>query len=176
MNGPVYKTERLMLRPTSLEDSTFILELFNSPKWLKYIGDRKVRTISDATEYIRVRFIGEYERLGFSSFTVIRKTDLSKIGICGLYDRDGVDGIDIGFAFLPQFEGRGYAFEASALVLKLAFEHFGLKEVKAITTRYNFSSKKLLEKLGLKENGTLTLPGDHEKLVVYHIQKPEQPT
>ena len=174
MNDPVYETERLLLRPTSTEDASFILDLLNSPKWLRYIGDRNVKTPEQALEYIRVRFKMEYERLGFSSFTVIRKTDLAKIGTCGLYDREGVDGIDIGFAFLPHYEGRGYAFEAAEKVMLLAFYEFGISELKAITSNYNLASKKLLDKLGMTASGKLTLPGDKEELLVYSIQKPEQ--
>lgn len=172
MNNPVYKTERLLLRPTSLEDAALIIELFNSPKWLKYIGDRNVRTVSESEKYIQEKMMAQYERLGFSTFTVIRKTDLAKIGICGLYDREGLEGIDIGFAFLPQFEGRGYAIEATEKVKNLAFETFGIMELKAITTRYNFSSKKLLEKLGMKQTGTFNPEADKE-LLLYTLQKPE---
>ena len=173
MNNPVYETERLLLRPTSLEDASFILELFNSPKWLKYIGDRNVRNLTQSREYIQNRILAQYERLGYSNFSVIRKSDLAKIGTCGLYDREGMDGIDIGFAFLPQYEGRGYAFEAASKIMELAFTDFGIAELKAITTKYNFASQKLLGKLGMLQSGTMTLPGDDEELFVYQIQKPE---
>lgn len=166
-----FETERMVLRPTSLEDAAFIWQLFNSPKWLKYIGDRKVRSEKEASNYIRDRMISQRERLGYSTFTVVRKSDQTKLGICGLYDREGLEGIDIGFALLPQFEGRGYASEATERLLKLAFSEFGLTEIKAITTRLNFASQKLLTKLGMQPAGTLTLPGDDEELLLYSIQK-----
>ena len=171
MNNSVFETDRLIVRPVTLEDASFILELFNSPKWLKYIGDRNVKNISQSTEYIQTRMISQYEKLGYSTFTVIRKTDLAKIGTCGLYDREGMDGIDIGFAFLPQYERRGYAFEAAEKIMYLAFNKFGIPELKAITTKYNFASQKLLEKLGMLQNGTFTLPDDDEELLLYTIQK-----
>ena len=167
MTNSVFETDRLLIRSTSVEDALFILELFNSPKWLKYIGDRNVRTVSQSKKYIQDRMLSQYERLGYSTFTVIRKSDLAKMGTCGLYDREGVEGIDIGFAFLQQFEGRGYAFEAAEKVMSLAFNEFGISELKAITTKYNFASQKLLDKLGMKQSGTMTLPGDKEELLLY---------
>ena len=94
-------TERLVLKPTTLEDAAFILELLNSPKWLKFIGDRNVKSIAEAEAYIKERMLPQFERLGFTNNVVIRKADGKKIGACGLYDRDGLEGIDIGFAFLP---------------------------------------------------------------------------
>ena len=84
----------------------------NSKGWLEYIGDRKVYSESDAIRYIKNRIAPQFERLGFGNYTIIRKADNVKIGTCGLYDREGIDGIDIGYALLPQFFGKGYAFEA----------------------------------------------------------------
>ena len=173
MKHKEFETERLILRPTSIDDAGFILQLFNSPKWLKYIGDRNIRSEKDASDYIRDHMLSQLERLGYSNFTVIRKSDRTKLGICGLYDRDGVEGIDIGFAFLPQFEGRGYAMEAAGTVLKLAFSEFGLSKIRAITNKLNFASQKVLTKLGMQADGTLCLPGDNEELLVYSISKLE---
>ena len=113
----------------------------------------------------------QIERLGYGSFMVIRKIDLKKIGTCGLYDRDGLDGLDIGFAFLPEFEGQGYAFEAVDRIKNAAFEDFGLNELVAITTKENLSSQKLLEKLGLNLVGTTLIPNDEEELLLYRIKK-----
>ncbi len=171
MDYPVFETERLLLRLTNTEDCAFVLQLFNSPKWLRYVGDRKIYSKEAANDYICKRMLAEYERLGFSTYTVIRKSDLAKMGVCGLYDREGVDGIDLGYAFLPQFEGRGYAFEASEKIKELAFSDFGLSELLAITNRFNFSSQKLLKKLGMEQCGTLSLPGDQKKLLLYHLSK-----
>ena len=170
MDNDLTQTDRLLLRPTSLEDAEFIFELFNSPKWLQNIGDRNIRSIADARDYIESKMLEQLKRLGFSNYTVLRKTDGAKMGICGLYDREGVKGIDIGFAFLPQFEGQGFAFEAAMAVKQLAFERFGLKELKAITIQQNRASQKLLEKIGMKKAGTMTLPNDNEELWLYHIK------
>ena len=167
--GPyrIFETERLMLIPTSEEDAEFIYKLFNTPKWIKYIGDRNIRTVEDARSYIRTKMLPQLIRLGYSSYTLIRKSGMVKVGTCGLYDRDGMDGIDIGFALLPEYEGKGYAFESANMLKNAAFTEFGINELKAITTKDNIQSQKLLGKLGFKFVGTTKLPGDDEKLLLY---------
>ena len=166
-----FETERLLLQPTSEEDASFLIELMNTPKWIQHIGDRNVRTLAAAKDYIRTKMQPQLEKLGYANYTVIRKADNSKLGTCGLFDREGLDGVDIGFAFLPEHEGKGYAFEASNKLLNAAFEEFGLTTINAITTKDNFSSQKLLEKLGLEQKGTIKLPDDTEELLLYYIEK-----
>ena len=94
-----FETERLLLKPMSKEDAPFLLELLNSPKWIKYVGDRNVHSIEEAASYIKIKMTPQLKRLGFSNYTVIRKTDHAKLGSCGLYDREGLEGVDIGFPF-----------------------------------------------------------------------------
>ena len=96
---------------------------------------------------------------------MIRKEDNAKIGVCGLYDRDGLEGIDIGFALLPNYEKQGYAFEAADKIKIAAFNEFKINLISAITTKANTASQKLLEKLGLKLSGTTTIPNDTEKII-----------
>lgn len=167
MNYKTFETERLKLVPTSEEDGPLILEIYNTPKWLKNIGDRNVHSEEDAKEYIRNKMRPQLERLGFSTYTVIRKIDNMKIGTCGLYDREGLDGFDVGFAFLPQFEKKGYAFEATSELLRAAMEEFQISRIKAITIKENFESQRLLEKLGLELNGLVRIPGDEEELLLF---------
>ncbi|UTW66018.1 GNAT family N-acetyltransferase [bacterium SCSIO 12643] len=162
-----FETERLIVRPTSLEDASFLLELMNTPKWIQFIGDRKVHTEEDAKRYIEERMFPQLERLGYSNNTVIRKSDMIKVGSCGLYDREGLEGVDIGFAFLPQFEGKGYAFESSDMLKNLAIEKWNLKKIGAITLEDNKSSQRLLERLGLKFQKLMRLEGDSEELMYY---------
>lgn len=171
MEYKTFDTERLIIRPTSIIDAEFILQLLNTPKWIKYIGDRSVNNLNEAKEYIKEKMIPQLERLGYSNFTLIRKIDNQKIGCCGLYDREGLDGIDIGFAFLPEYEKNGFAFEASNKIKDAAFNEFGINTIQAITSKNNIASQKLLEKLGLTLNGTTKLPDDDEELLLYKIEK-----
>lgn len=162
-----FETERLLLRPTSVEDAEFIFELQNSPKWLQHVGDKNIRTVEDAEIFIREKMLPQLQRLGYSNYTLIRKTDHQKIGTCGLYDREGIEGIDIGYAMLPEFEGKGYAFEAAQKIKTVAFDDFGQKVISAITSKENLPSQKLLEKLGLRLTGTKILPNQEKELLFY---------
>jgi ribosomal-protein-alanine N-acetyltransferase len=171
--SPTYETERLLLRPSIEDDADMLLALFNSPKYLQFVGDRNLRSLDDARKYIRERMIPQFERLGFSNNTVIRRSDGAKLGCCGLYDREGLNGVDIGFGFLPQYEGQGYAFEAANRVKQVGVEEFGITEILGITVRDNLASQKLLAKLGLNRDGYTTLPGETTKLLLYRWLKEE---
>lgn len=169
MTYKTFETERLLLRPTIETDADLIYKLLNTPKWLAYIGNRNVNSIEDAEAYITKKMTPQLERLGFGNYTVIRKDDQAKMGTCGLYDREGVEGVDIGFAFLPDYEKKGYAFEAATKIMEVAFSEFKIKHIQAYTTKDNNSSQKLLEKLRLQQKGTTYLPEDNEELLVYKI-------
>lgn len=164
-----FETERLILRPTDLRDAPFILELLNTPKWLQYIGDRNVKTLGDAKDYINKKIIPDFERLGYCNYTVIRKEDDVKIGSCGLYDRPGLEGVDIGFAFLPAYEKMGYAYESASRVLEAGVGQYKLKKINAITTKENYLSQKLLEKLGLTFSKIIRVPNDPVDLMLYEL-------
>ena len=166
-----FETERLVVKPTLEEDAEFIFELLNSPNWLKYIGNRNVTSVESARKYIKFKMLPQLDRLGFGNYTVIRKSDQAKMGICGLYDRVGLDGLDIGFAFLPKYGRKGYAFESANRLKQIMFDVFGITEIVAVTTYDNVSSQKLLEKLGLKLTGTTKIPNDDEELLLYKISK-----
>ncbi len=170
-NYKSFETERLFLRPSTLQDAPFVLKLLNTPKWLKNIGDRNVKSIADAEQYIKDKMLPQLERLGFGNYFVIRKSDGVTIGSCGLYDRDGLEGVDIGFAFLPEYEGKGYGYESAAKIKEAAFNEFGITKIGAITIRENIASQKLIEKLGLTFQKMVNLPDDEEELMYYSINR-----
>ncbi len=163
----VYETERLLLMPTSVQDTSFILELLNTPKWLQFIGDRNVKNLAAAEKYIHTKILPQYEKNGFGNYTISLKENGIKIGSCGLYDREGIDGIDIGFAFLPTYEKQGYAFESVSKIKEIAINQFKLDKLSAITDRRNLDSQRLLEKLDLKFSGFIVLPKSEEELMLY---------
>ena len=113
----VLKTERLLLRHLGPDDAPFILRLLNEPSWIANIGDRGVRTIADAQRYLDKGPIEMYGRLGFGLYLVCLADNEVPIGLCGLLKRERLDDVDLGFAFLPDYWGRGYAHESSAAVL-----------------------------------------------------------
>lgn len=169
-----YETERLILRPTGIEDAEFLVELMNTPKWLINIGDRNVKTVEDAKAYVEAKIVPQQQRLGFSNFTLIRKEDQTKLGTCGLYDREGLPGLDIGFALLPQHEGKGYGFESANKMQEVAFEEYGYPELGGITIEENTASRKLLEKLGLTFKNYINLPEDEVELMYYWMENPSK--
>lgn len=144
----VIETDRLLLRQLSTVDAEFILELVNEPSWLRYIGDKGVRTIADARNYILQGPVASYERFGFGLYLTELKESGTPIGICGLVKRETLQDPDIGFAFLPRFWGKGYAYESASAVLGFAKSTLGLNRILAITAPDNHSSIKVLKKLG----------------------------
>jgi len=165
-----FETPRLILRPVHESDALFILRLFRSENWLKYIGERDVHTVEEARTYIREKMYPQLKKEGYGNYLVIRKTDNAKMGTCGLFDREGLEGIDIGFAFLPEFEGHGYAFEASERLKKAGLEDFKIKNITAITAKYNLRSQRLLERLGMRFTKHVTLPNDTEEIMFYRLK------
>jgi RimJ/RimL family protein N-acetyltransferase len=163
----IYETERLILKPFATTDAAFLIQLFNSPKWIQYIGDRNVHTAEQAVAYIQERMLGQLERLGYGNNLIIRKEDHLPMGACGLYERPGLPMVDIGFALLPEFEGQGYGYEAASHLLGEANKHFGLKKVCAITTQNNINSQKLLDKLGLQFIKLIRMETDKDELRYY---------
>jgi [ribosomal protein S5]-alanine N-acetyltransferase len=164
------ETSRLSLRQFSLADDAFILQLLNDPAWLRYIGDRGVKTLEDAQRVIRERYVASYEKFGFGLMAVDQKSNRQTIGMCGLVRREGLDDVDIGFAFLPAFRASGYAYEAAQAVLAHGREVLKLKRVVAITVPENTASIRLLEKLGLRYESPATLPGSDDALSLYAIR------
>ena len=158
------ETERLFLRGLNVGDAQFILALLNEPSFLRYIGDKKVRTTEDAANYILSGPVASYERNGFVLCVVELKETRTPIGICGLLKREELPDPDIGFAFLPDFWNKGFAFEAAAAVMKDARERLKLERILAITNQDNEASIKLLQKLGLQIERVIKMPADSAEL------------
>ncbi|WP_044337137.1 GNAT family N-acetyltransferase [Rossellomorea aquimaris] len=164
----VIETKRLILRWVEFSDAEFIMKLLNEPGWLQYIGDKGIRTLDDAVDYIMNGPRAMYEREGFGLFLTEHKEEQAPIGLCGLMKREGLEDVDIGFAFLSSYQSKGYAFEAATGTLEIA-KKLGIKKLAAITTKDNGSSSRLLEKLGMHFEGYVTLPNDTEELKKYGL-------
>lgn len=166
----VYETERLIIRPVSVEDRAFFFELYNRPKFIQYIGDRHIKTIDDAENYIKNRFLPQLEKTGFGNYLVVTKDTNEKVGAVGIFEREGLDILDIGFSLLEEFEGKGYAYEAALKVKSIGMDDFGLKKISAITSKNNFSSQNLIKKLGLIFKNHVTLPNEDEELMYFETE------
>ena len=140
----------------------------NSPNWIKYIGDRNLKTVKDAEEYLKNGAIKSYMEFGFGFYKLELKTENNRpIGTCGLVKRETLDDVDIGFAMIPDYEGKGFGYESSVEVLKLAKDQFKLKRVVAITLPTNKSSIYLLKKLGLTFEKKVKPFEDDEELLLF---------
>jgi len=165
----ILETERLILRQFSLEDAPFILELVNDPSFIQNIGDRGVRTLDDARSYIQKGPVASYARNGFGLYLVALKDTGESLGMCGLIRRDGLDDVDIGYAFLPRFWSKGYAVEAARAVKIYAKDQVGLKRIVAITDPANEGSIRVLEKLGLHFEKMVRLSADDIELKLFAV-------
>ena len=163
----VLETDRLTLRHFNIDDAFFILALLNEPSFLRYIGDKKVRTLEDARQYILNGPVATYERHGFGLYQVELRDTHTPIGMCGLLKREELPQPDIGFAFLPDFWNQGFAFEAADAVLTDARERLKLNRILAIVNPDNSVSIKLLEKLGLKCERNIKLAADRDDVKLF---------
>jgi len=163
----VLETERLSLRKLTVDDAEFILTLLNEPSFLRYIGDKKVRNLDDARQYILNGPVASHERHGFGLNCVELRESHTPIGMCGLLKRDELPDPDIGFALLPDFCNKGFAFEAAEAVLKDARERLQIQRILAITSLDNEASINLLKRLGFRFEEVVQLSPNREQLRLF---------
>jgi RimJ/RimL family protein N-acetyltransferase len=163
----VLETERLSLRPITVDDAEFILALLNEPSFLHYIGDKQVRNLEDARQYILNGPVASYQRHGLGLLLAELRESRTPIGMCGLLKRDELPEPDIGFALMPDFWNKGFAFEAAAAVLQDAHDRLKLQRILAITSLDNDASIKLLERLGFKFERVTRLAPDREEIKLF---------
>jgi len=146
----VIETERLILRRFSLDDAAFILGLLNEPSFLHFVGDKGVRNLDDARDYLVKGPIASYEQHGFGLLLTLLKDGEVPIGMCGLLKREVLDDVDVGFAFLPQFWSKGYAFESASAVVSYGKRVFGRDRIVGLVKPDNQGSIRVLQKMGMK--------------------------
>jgi [ribosomal protein S5]-alanine N-acetyltransferase len=144
----ILETERLILRKFVFADAPFILELLNTPTWLQFIGDKGVRNLEDAENYLKNGSLKSYTENGFGFYCVIEKSTGKPIGMCGFIKREELPDADLGFAFLPDFIGKGFGHEIAQATLKYGKDVLKLGRIIAIVDPRNSASNALLLKLG----------------------------
>src|SRR5438067_12423414 len=133
----ILETERLKLRLFTLQDAPFIIELLNSPGWLQFIGDRNVKTEDQAISYLSNGPLKSYKENNFGLWMVEKNNDQKPVGMCGLVKRDMLKNPDIGFAFLPSYNGQGFAYESASAVMSYANNNLNIPKIHAITLANN---------------------------------------
>ena len=170
MSKTILETERLTLCEFSTDDAPFVFELMNDESYLQFIGDRGIKTTEDAKNYLLNGPLKSYQEFGFGLFLTRLKDSGIPVGTCGLIKRPELDDVDVGYAFLERYRGKGYATEAGRAVLEYAKRGAGLKRVVAITALDNAASIKVLEKLGLQFEKTITWPDGNEEINLFSVE------
>jgi RimJ/RimL family protein N-acetyltransferase len=163
----VIETERLTLREMSGADARVVLEILNDPGFIRFVGDRGVRTLDAAARYIEERFVESYRQNGFGLWLVEAKDERVPVGICGLLTRRELNVVEVGYAFLPPFRGRGYAFEAASAALRHARDALGLPRLHAIVDPENALSIRVLEKLGMRFERRVRLAPEESEVSLF---------
>jgi RimJ/RimL family protein N-acetyltransferase len=163
----ILETQRLRLRQFNADDAGFIVKLLNTKGWLDFIGDKYVHNEDQAVAYLDSGPISSYKKHGFGVLLVELKEGAVPIGMCGLLKRDSLPDPDIGFAFLPEYEGKGYALESAMATLRYASENLQIVKISAITKADNRKSIRLLQGLGFRFISKITFSGADEGLLLY---------
>jgi [ribosomal protein S5]-alanine N-acetyltransferase len=163
------ETERLQLREFTLADAPYMLRQLNEPSFIENIADRGVRTLPQAETYLQNGAMASYQNSGFGFWAVIEKSSQQIIGMCGLVKRDNLPYPDLGYSFLPEYFGHGFAFEATQACLVAAKNPFQLQKLLAIVNVENTASRKLLEKLGLQFQRMIALYDNEPELCLYAL-------
>lgn len=161
------QTERLIIDEITDADALFTLAILNDDDFIHYVADRGIRTEDEARAYIRDRLRASYQEHGYGMAAVRLKTTGETIGMCGLVNRDSLEYVDIGYAFLPTARGKGYAYEAAAAVMKMGVEDFHLTQLAAIIHPDNTDSRTLAEKMGMKLHSMIRLTPEDEEICLY---------
>lgn len=163
-------TARLALRRITLDDADLMLEIWNDPAFVRYVGDRGIRTPDQARMAIHDGALRLYSDFGFGPYCMVLKADGARIGICGLFQRDNLEHPDIGFAVLPEYCGGGYAGEAAKSVVAYARDDLDIPVLTAIVSPENTASIGLIEKLGFRYDRGITMPDEHEEISLYSMR------
>jgi RimJ/RimL family protein N-acetyltransferase len=164
---PELETARLSLRRFEIDDAPCVVELLNQPSFIRNIGDRGVRNDADARRYLRDGPMAMYDKFGFGLWRASRRADGAFVGMCGLLKRDILPDVDVGYAFLPEHWGQGYASEVAGACLELGARRFGLKRIIGVVSEHNVASIRVLEKIGMRFDRMYPMHPDEPDVRLY---------
>ena len=163
------RTERLRLDRVTEEDAGLMLAIWNDPAFIRHVCDRGIRTLEQSLEAMREGALRQWAEFGHGPYRISLRDEGEAIGICGLFRRENLDAPDIGYSLLPPHYGRGYALEAARAVVDHARDVVGLEKIIAIVSPDNPRSIHLLEKLGMRVEGPIRMPGEDEDILLYSL-------
>jgi len=165
----ITETKNLILRQPEVSDGALIFKLFNQRDCVKFIGDKNIKNLEDAENYIKEKYIRHYKAYGFCMYVVCQKQSNTAVGLCGLIKREELEEVDIGFAILTDYQGKGYVTEAAIAVKNHAFDDLGLKRLVGITDKLNNGSIRVLEKIGMTFEKHIRLNNDDSEIKLYGL-------
>ena len=165
----ITETKNLLLRLPEISDAASIVKLMNQPDCVKYIGDRNIKNIEDAENYITEKYLTLFKTYGFCLYIVCQRESNTVVGLCGLIKREELEDVDIGFAILTDYQGNGYVSEAAMAVKNHAFDTLGLKRLVGITDKLNKGSIRVLEKIGMTFENHLKLNNEDKEIKLYGL-------
>lgn len=163
----ILETRRLLITELTVDDAPFIFKLMNDKEWKKFIGDRNIHTLDDAKNYLSERLIPSYKNWGFGFYKVTDKNTDEPLGISGFVERNELEHVDVGFAFLPEGRKKGYALESTQALLFYASDELNLKTILAIANKDNKNSHRLLKKLGFRFQKNIKLYDEKEEISLF---------
>lgn len=163
----ILTTARLALREMVPSDAGFMVEIMNEKPFLEHVGDKGVRNPAAALAYMEERYFQSYQKYGYGFWHVRTKHDDTAIGVCGLIKRPDLAAPDIGYGLLEAHWGKGYAVEAGRAVLDYARATLKLPKVVAMTGFNNQRSIRVLERLGMHQQGTVYVEGYPEGSLLF---------
>ena len=131
MSGPILNTERLELRWLTPDDAALMLAIWNDPDFVLHVGDRGIRSLEEARQAMQDGILKLYRDQNMGPYGIFRHGSDEAMGICGLFKRENLEYPDIGYALLPGFRSRGYAFESAVAVRDHAARHMHLARLLA---------------------------------------------
>ncbi len=167
---PLIETDRLVLREISLNDKEEMFRLHSNPDVQKYTGEPPVTTIEEMEAAIQTR-VKDYKKYGYGRWATFKKNKMQFIGWAGLAYLPEFDEIDLGYRFLPQYWGMGYATEVSHAILKYGFDVFNIKRIIAIAMKENVASIRVMEKVGMQFDKFAPYEPNGEDVVWYWSNK-----
>lgn len=163
----ITETPRLRIRELTVDDAEFIFGLVNEPSFLEHIGDKGVRNLEDARQFILEGPWASHRDRGYGQFLVELKEGGDPIGVCGLLFRESLDVSDIGCAFLPQYWRHGFAYEAACAVMEYGRSTLGIDKIVGLTSEENVASIKAMEKLGMSFEKMVKMSDDDPGTALY---------
>lgn len=168
---PSLQTERLLLRPFTLDDAVDYWPLLREPQVLRYTGEQPVTDLEGVREVLRSRPLADYEQHGFGRMACVERASGRLIGFSGLKYLDDLDEVDIGYRFVPEAWGKGYATESARPLLAQGLQQLGLRRIIGLVMSQNQASARVLVKLGLRLEKQISVDDHEQPLDLYAIEE-----